>query len=272
MGQVSSNAARSASGAPGAVNSRFYRSHDLVETYARSDLRPAEAIVLGRYRDDLSGSVLEIGCGSGRLIGPLLAIASQVHGIDISAEMVEHCRARFPEGSFERMDMRDVGAHVAAPFDAVIAAFNVIDALGEEERQRTLDRFHDLLAPGGLLVMSSHNAEFDPPGPVGEILHSGRTGDVRRTVAGLVHLPRRLANHRRLSRLEVVGDGYAIRNDVAHDFALLHYYITRDDQERQLAEHGFELLECLALDGDPVLPGEPVPDCPELHYLARRST
>jgi hypothetical protein len=49
---------------------------------------------------------------------------------------------------------------------------------------------------------------------------------------------------------------------------LLHYYIGRDDQQRQLAETGFELLECLDVDGGRVDAGEPHPD-PWLHYIAR---
>jgi hypothetical protein len=84
-------------------------------------------------------------------------------------------------------------------------------------------------------------------------------------------MPRRLANRRRVRRLERVEPGYAMLNDEAHDHAFLHYYISRDDQVKQLADHGFELLECLDLDGEPVAAGEAAPASPELHYLARRA-
>jgi hypothetical protein len=40
------------------------------------------------------------------------------------------------------------------------------------------------------------------------------------------------------------------------DYALLHYYIGCDDQERQLADVGFELLECLDLEARPVEAGQ----------------
>ena len=62
---------------------------------------------------------------------------------------------------------------------------------------------------------------------------------------------------------------YAVLVDEAHEFTLLHYYISRDAQERQLAEEGFELVECLALSGEPVGPGEARADCAELYYVAR---
>jgi hypothetical protein len=71
-----------------------------------------------------------------------------------------------------------------------------------------------------------------------------------------------------LAILQTRGPDYAIINDTAHDYALLHYYIRRDDQARQLAETGYELLECLDADGCPVGPGVPHPD-PWLHYVAR---
>ena len=45
---------------------------------------------------------------------------------------------------------------------------------------------------------------------------------------------------------------YAILNDIGHEFRTLHYYVTRDNQERQLREHGFELAECLDLEGEAV--------------------
>jgi SAM-dependent methyltransferase len=274
MGEISASADRSGTGRgdPGTANASYYESTDLVEAYSRLGLRPVEALLLDRYRDALTGRVLEVGCGSGRLTRPLLAVAGEVHGIDISEAMVAHCRRELPEGRFERRDMREVGTHPAGPFDALIAPFNVLDALGESDRRRTLAGFHRVIAAGGLLIMSSHNRAFDPPGPIGEIVSRARARSLRGVAAGITHLPRRLPNRRRLQSEEVERPGYTIRNDVAHDFALLHYYILRDDQESQLSEHGFDLLECVDLDGRPVPRGAAAAKCPELHYVARRES
>jgi hypothetical protein len=78
-------------------------------------------------------------------------------------------------------------------------------------------------------------------------------------------------NHRRLAPLERNEERYAIVNDPAHGYRLLHYYIDRDEQERQLAEEDFELLECLDESGHVVRVGEPAAFSSELHYLARRT-
>jgi hypothetical protein len=84
-----------------------------------------------------------------------------------------------------------------------------------------------------------------------------------------LRVPGRLRNHRRLAPQQADRADYAIRNDPAHEYSLLHYYIGRDAQARQLDELGFDLLECLDLDGRTVAPGEDAPESGELHYVAR---
>jgi hypothetical protein len=57
--------------------------------------------------------------------------------------------------------------------------------------------------------------------------------------------------------------------DEAHDFSLLHYYTSRDAQQRQFAQEGFELVECLRLSGEPVAAGDDAASAAELYYVAR---
>jgi hypothetical protein len=75
-------------------------------------------------------------------------------------------------------------------------------------------------------------------------------------------------NRRRLGQLEQRHPDHAIVNDHPHHYGFLHYYIRRDDQERQLEQLGFELLECVASDGTPVEPGGTGPT-DSLYYVAR---
>jgi hypothetical protein len=79
-------------------------------------------------------------------------------------------------------------------------------------------------------------------------------------------------NRRRLAPLEERHPEYAILNDFPHDYSLLHYYIRRDAQERQLQELGYELIECLDGRGDVVETGGHAPSdhhMDNLHYIAR---
>lgn len=249
------------------INDTAWRDAGLVRRYANRRLRPVEADLLLRHRDTLAGRVLELGCGAGRLTGYLTVLGGRVHGIDLSPEMVAHCRRMAPEAAVEVGDLRDLSRFAGGAFDAVVAGFNVVDVLDDAERRTLLAELGRLIAPGGLLLMSSHNRAFAPrvrrPTQV-------RLESPRALVHDLVRMPRSLRNHRRLQPLERDAPDYAVINDSAHDFALLHYYVTPDTQERQLAAAGFDLLECLDLEGRPAAASGGAADCPELHYAARR--
>lgn len=254
----------------GADNLETWTEGGLVREYANRELRPVEAQILERYRDRLSGRVLEIGCGGGRLSGYLVEIAAELHAIDISPEMVEHCRATYPGASFAIGDMRDLSEHADDSFEVVFAGSNVLDAVGAADRERALREFARVLAPDGLFVLSTHNlaAAAEVRGPAGDLLVCARAGDARGLARAIVRLPTRVRNRRRLRPFESMGDGEALVNDRAHDYSLLHFYISPQRQARQLAEHGFRLLECLDREGAAVDPQAADSASPDLHYVA----
>jgi SAM-dependent methyltransferase len=251
------------------VNERIWAAAgaDMVAEYRAHPLRPVERAIVERYRGELSGRVLEIGVGGGRLTEQLASVAVSLTGIDVAPAMVENCRARFPQATFVVADLRDLGAFGDGAFDAILAGYNVLDVLDHEQRTAALAEWHRVLVPGGLLVVSSHNLHA-----AGSILSPGRvlSRSPRRLVSNLLRRRRRIANHRRLAPLERRGDGWAVLNDEAHDHALLHYYTDRDHAEGQLAAAGFALRECLDLAGEVVPPGGRAPDHAELHYCATR--
>lgn len=255
-----------------AVNEAFWAKAHNVGAYAKRNLRSAEVAIMLSQHEAFAGRVLEVGCGAGRVTGYMRMAAAETFGVDISEEMVEYCRRTYPGATFMQADMRDVGELEEAPFDVIFATFNVLDALSPGDRHLTLEGFKKALKPGGLLAMSSHNRAFAPDvvGPVGEALTFLKSGDVRAVARNVPRLPRQMRNHRRMRRFEQEEHEYALLNDPAHDFLLLHYYATREDQERQLRDHGFEVLECLDLEGNVLPEGEPAAYCPELHYVGRR--
>jgi SAM-dependent methyltransferase len=261
------------------VNAELWGGGEHVATYANRTLLPVEVVILVRYREALSGRVLEVGCGAGRLLGYLTALGGEVHGIDISPSMVDYCRQRYPEAQVKVGDLGALAEAVQGPFDAVLAADNVLDIFDDSARRRALQAARELIAPGGLLIFSTHNlADLDGEGDRGGLAVSRGGGLVAkiadRPVGELVRLatrlPRRVRNRRRLAPLQQRGADHAIVNDAAHDYGLLHYYIRREDEARQLGELGFELVECLDPDGRTVGAGEPARG-PWLHYVARAS-
>jgi SAM-dependent methyltransferase len=249
------------------LNEALWAQQDLLRHYTGRTLRPAEVMILVGYREPLAGRVLELGCGGGRLSGYLLELAQEFHGVDISPKMVAYCRQLYPDGTFEVRDLRDLSQYASASFEVVFASYNVLDVLDDAERRRVIAEIHRVLANEGRLIMSSHNLAYAPSIPRPTAVH-GR--DPLRRARELVRVPRRVRNHRRLRPLQRMEEDHAILLDDAHDYSVLHYYIERDVQERQLAELGFDLLDCLDLDGQKVQPGEQAPLHPELHYVARR--
>jgi SAM-dependent methyltransferase len=264
---VQADSAATSAPAQADLNERLWAGEDLVEQYDGRTLRPPEVMLLVRYRDALSGRVIELGCGGGRLSGYLNAIARDFHALDISPRMVAHCRRLYPGGSFELGDLRDLSRYESSSFDVVFPSFNVIDVLDDAERRHVLAEIHRMLEPDGLLMMSSHNLAHAPSIPSPTQI-TGR--NPVRIARQLLRLPRRELNRRRLQPLQRDHGDYGILIDQAHEYGILHYYIGRDAQARQLAEAGFELLECLDLDARPVQAGQTAASQPELHYVARR--
>jgi SAM-dependent methyltransferase len=240
---------------------------DLLEHYTNRTLRPPEVLLLVRYREALSGRVLELGCGGGRLSGYLLELAHEFRGLDISQAMLAHCRRAYPRGIFELGDLRDLSRYETGSHDVVFAPFNVLDVLDDAERRRALSEIHRMLAGDGLLLMSTHNLAHAPHIPKPMQLRSRHPLRIARE---LPYLPRRIRNWRRALPLQRRSGDHAILVDEAHDYTILHYYIGRDAQQQQLAATGFKLLDCLDLDGQSVGVGGNAAHHPELHYVARR--
>ena len=234
-------------------------------------------MLLIKYREAISGRVVELGCGAGRVLGYLGMISGNALGIDVSPAMVARCRTTYKEVEARVGDIAQLDLPKRS-FDVVFALANVLDVFDEQARRRVLLDIGELLQPGGLLIFSSHNLDSveptkDSPEPRGRL----------RNAAGLLleasnfpprdapRLARRLLvrrrNRRRLGPLQYAGDGHAMINDQAHDFSLLHMYIQRDEQERQLRDCGYELLECLDADGMAVETGAKS-RAPWLHYVA----
>lgn len=246
-----------------------------VRAYASRTLRPVEVMLLVRLREQFSGAVLELGCGAGRIAGYLVALARECHGIDLSAEMIAECRRRYPGGDFAVGDVLDLSRFDEGCLDAVIAGCNLLDVFDDGERRQALREIRRVLAPGGVLVMSSHNRAYlprvRPPWHIRVAgLMRGRPRGVLEFAADVVRAPRRVRRHARLRGLELRTPDFALISDGAHEFTLVHYFIDPQAQFRQLREEGLEPELAADLDGREITTGAEAPDCPEIHYVARR--
>jgi SAM-dependent methyltransferase len=100
--------------------------------------------------------VLDAACGEGYGSALLaMAGAGQVHGIDIDPLSIDHAQRRYGHLAGLRFGQADVTAldHLpAASFDLIVS-FETLEHV--EAQERLLDGFARLLAPGGLLMVST---------------------------------------------------------------------------------------------------------------------
>ena len=257
-----------------------WRSGKYVESYATNVLTPVEVKVFVRYRDQLSGRVLDLGCGAGRVLSYLVMLGADAHGVDIAPSMVDRCRQVVPEAKVQVADVADLALTIDGKFDAVIAPDNLLDVFDDAKRRKVLSDLGEFLAEDGLLIFSTHDlgwAEHNPgprswekkltPALLGRKLIEVAPADVVRSI---FRRRREAANRKRLAPLQQRNADHAIINDFPHDYSLLHYYIRRDDQERQPESLGYELIECLDERGREVGPGGHG-SCDSLTYVARRA-
>jgi SAM-dependent methyltransferase len=102
--------------------------------------------------------VLDAACGEGYGTALLGAIAADATGVDIDAAAVAHAGTAYGGRGKVRYVCASVTAlpFAAAAFDAVVS-FETIEHLAAADQPRMLAEFARVLAPGGLLVLSSPN-------------------------------------------------------------------------------------------------------------------
>jgi SAM-dependent methyltransferase len=96
--------------------------------------------------------VLDVACGTGKSLEPLLAAGWSGIGVDASSGMLELARAKLgPDVALLERDMRDLP--VLGEFDLICALNDAINyLLDERELMETFRGFRRNLAPGGVVV------------------------------------------------------------------------------------------------------------------------
>ncbi|MDC0746088.1 class I SAM-dependent DNA methyltransferase [Polyangium mundeleinium] len=104
--------------------------------------------------------VLDVGCGSGIPTAKLLVEAGlSVHGIDVSKEMLRLARRNAPGATFEQVDMVTFSPEPGS-FGGVAAFFSLL-MLRKSEIPAALGKITRALRPGGYLVVSMVEGDFD---------------------------------------------------------------------------------------------------------------
>jgi SAM-dependent methyltransferase len=259
------------------INRETWRSPSSVRWYreSRGWTDPGEQAALACVAAEAKDRpILDLGVGGGRTVPLLRAISSDYIAIDYTPELVEACRARYPDAQVFCGDARDLSRFSERSFQLVVFSFNGIDSVNADDRFAILREVHRVLRPGGVFVFSAHNR--DGPGmKEGLSLGVHRTRNplklAARLVRGALHASRSLRNYRRYSKLRYEDAGYSIANASAHDHGILIHYITLEHQLRQLESGGFSPgpLVFANVDGRPVSLGDDTRDVWWFHFVAR---
>ena len=133
----------------------------VAEVYAEQladelDDLPLERWLLERVAREAQGPVVEVGCGPGHVTAHLVEQGADARGLDLTPEMVEVARGRFPGVRYDVGDLRRLmRPESAAGWGAVLAWYSLIH-LADSELPVALEALTRPIAPGGLLVLGMH--------------------------------------------------------------------------------------------------------------------
>ena len=148
-------------------------------------------------------TVLDAGCGTGRVAARLATLGYAVEGVDLDEKMIEVARERSPSIRWSVSGLAELD--LGTTYDVVVLAGNVIPFVDPSTLPAVAARLRDHTRPGGLVVCGyGLDLEHLPPGaPVVPL----DTYDEACTTAGLV-LAERFGGW---AREEFVrGGGYAV--------------------------------------------------------------
>ncbi len=103
------------------------------------------------------GTILDLGCGCGRITSYLFNKEHNVVGVDISKNLIKKAKIKFPKIKFKVNDACKL-KFIDDSFDIVFFSFNGLDCIfPERKRIKALKEIGRVLKPGGLFIFNSHN-------------------------------------------------------------------------------------------------------------------
>ena len=241
-----------------------------------------------RDRDDLrffveaareAGSpVLEVGCGTGRVLIPTARAGLDITGLDLSSHMLDVCRRRLrdepgPVQSRARLvqgDMRDFD--LGRTFTLATIPFRPFQHLTlVEDQLACLDSVHRHLVDGGALILDVFNPSLDALAdqPIGQ--EFGEEPEFSVPDGRRVTRRHRIVAHDRFRQTNDVELIYYVTHVDGREERVVHAftmrYLFRFEVEHLLARAGFQ-IEDLYADFDKSTYGSKYPG--ELLFVARK--
>jgi SAM-dependent methyltransferase len=134
------------------------------KTEIASDIIPSDNPIHQRLlkpyivvRKQVSGNVLELGCGEGRGIDQLLPHVDSYIGLDKIDVVIEKLKVKYPGGVFIHSTFPPINIADSASFDFIIS-FQVIEHIRDD--RLFLKEIYRLLKPGGIAIITTPNIKM----------------------------------------------------------------------------------------------------------------
>jgi SAM-dependent methyltransferase len=118
-----------------------------------------DAVERAGTRIDAMGSILDFGCGCGRVIRNWAQLDARVAGSDLSGAAIDWCRAHLPFAHFETNGLSPPLAFADAAFELAYA-LSVFTHLPEAIQHDWADELRRVVRPGGLVLLSTHGERY----------------------------------------------------------------------------------------------------------------
>ncbi len=126
-----------------------------------SPLAGTDIELVFQHADPTRHRLIDLGCGTGRLLEAWEKSGGEGTGVDLSASMLAQARARLAEASKISLvlgNLTDLQALEANQFDRAACLYSTLGMLRPHRaRLDALKAFHRVVAPGGKLLLHAHN-------------------------------------------------------------------------------------------------------------------
>ncbi|MCD6433167.1 MAG: class I SAM-dependent methyltransferase [Sulfurimonas sp.] len=125
-----------------------------LDLYAKAEhllgIEEATEALYDLYRSELDDkdikTLLDVGCGRGGFMTRMISDGVECKGVDLSSVMVDECRA-------EGLDAECIDvSEVTGKYDGVVAIFDVLNFLNQDELIKFLDAISDKLNDNGIFI------------------------------------------------------------------------------------------------------------------------
>lgn len=141
---------------------------EIYDTQTRGDFFPEDVAFYREIAENTDGPILELGCGTGRVVIPLLDTGLEIHGLDASPAMLEvakHKRGLLSSETAKRLHLHlgDMSQfELSRRFAFIFIAFRSFQILPTPEVQRQCLRcIREHLTAQGKLIINLFDPRYD---------------------------------------------------------------------------------------------------------------